>query len=120
MLKPPCVHRSIQTIIYLPYFISWVLMAGIIIDILSPSGGIVNLLLNTLGIKSVFFLGSDKWFPSVIIATNVWKELGWSTIIYMTALAGVDPTLYEAGIMDGAGRWKQTIHTGIILGSVKG
>lgn len=102
--------RSIQTIVYLPYFVSWVLMAGIIIDILSPTGGIVNQFLNALGLKSVFFLGSNKLFPSVIITTNVWKEFGWGTIIYMAALAGVDPTLYEAGIMDGAGRWKQTIH----------
>ena len=102
--------RSIQTIIYLPYFISWVLMAGIIIDILSPSGGIVNEFLNLLGIKSIFFLGNDSWFPSVIITTNIWKEFGWGTIIYMAALAGIDPTYYEAAIMDGAGRWKQTIH----------
>ncbi len=102
--------RSIQTIVYLPYFVSWVLMAGIIIDILSPTGGIVNQFLNALGLKSVFFLGSNKWFPGVLITTNVWKEFGWGTIIYMAALAGVDPTLYEAAIIDGAGRWKQTIH----------
>ncbi len=102
--------RSVQTIIYLPYFVSWVLMAGIIIDILSPTNGIVNQFLNLFGIKSIFFIGNNNWFPSVLITTNIWKEFGWGTIIYMAALAGVDPTLYEAAIMDGAGRWKQTIH----------
>jgi putative aldouronate transport system permease protein len=102
--------RSVQTIIYLPYFISWVLMAGIIIDILSPTNGIVNQLLNLFGIKSILFLGDNNWFPAVIISTNVWKEFGWGTIIYMAALSGIDPTLYEASVMDGAGRWKQTLH----------
>ena len=105
--------RSVQTIIYLPYFVSWVLMAGIIIDILSPTGGIVNQILNQLGFKSLFFLGDNKFFPGVIITTNVWKEFGWGTIIYMAALSGVDPTLYEAATMDGAGHWKQTIHVTI-------
>lgn len=102
--------RSVQTIIYLPYFVSWVLMAGIIIDIFSPTDGIVNQFLNLFGIKSIFFLGDDAWFPSVLVSTNVWKEAGWGTIIYMAALAGIDPSLYEAAIVDGAGRWKQTIH----------
>lgn len=105
--------RSVQTIIYLPYFVSWVLMAGIIIDILSPTGGIVNQILNQMGFKSLFFLGDNKLFPGVIITTNVWKEFGWGTIIYMAALSGVDPTLYEAATMDGAGHWKQTIHVTI-------
>lgn len=105
--------RSVQTIVYLPYFVSWVLMSGIIIDILSPTGGIVNQLLNHMGIKSMFFLGENKLFPGVIVATNVWKEFGWGTIIYMAALSGVNPTLYEAATMDGAGHWKQTIHVTI-------
>lgn len=102
--------RMVQTIIYLPYFVSWVLMAGIIIDILSPTDGIVNEILVLFGAKPIFFLGNNKWFPSVLIGTNIWKDFGWGTIIYMAALAGVDPTLYEAAIVDGAGRWKQTMH----------
>lgn len=102
--------KSVQTIVYLPYFISWVLMAGIIINILSPTDGIVNQLLNLCGVKSVFFLGDNRWFPAVIIVSNLWKDFGWGTIIYMAALAGIDPTLYEASVADGAGRWKQTLH----------
>lgn len=102
--------RPVQTIIYLPHFISWVLMSGIIIDILSPSDGIVNQLLNFFGMDPIFFLGKNDAFPYVVLATDVWKNFGWGTIIYMAALSGVDPTLYEAAIMDGAGRWKQTLH----------
>ncbi len=102
--------RTVQTIIYLPYFISWVLLAGIIVDILSPTAGIVNELLKWFGFEPVFFLGSNKWFPTVLISTNVWKEFGYGTIIYMAALAGVNPALYEAALIDGATRWKQTIH----------
>lgn len=102
--------RSIQTIVYLPYFISWVLMAGIIIDMLSPTTGIVNQFLNLLGIKPIFFLGNNNWFPYVLVSTDVWKNFGFGTIIYMAALSGIDPTLYEAAIMDGAKHWKQTLH----------
>lgn len=102
--------RTVQTIIYLPYFISWILMAGIIIDIFSPSGGIVNQFLGMFGIDPVYFLGSNQWSRFTIILTNVWKEAGWGTIIFMAALTGIDLNLYEAAVMDGAGRWKQTWH----------
>lgn len=105
--------RSIQTIIYLPFFVSWVLMAGIIIDILSPSGGIVNRFLGLLGMEPVFFLGNSAMFPYIVVVTNVWKTFGWDTIIYMAALTGINPTLYEAAVVDGAGRWKQTLHVTI-------
>ncbi|HHY22999.1 MAG TPA: sugar ABC transporter permease [Clostridiaceae bacterium] len=104
------VKRSLQTIVYLPHFVSWVLLSGIIIDILSPSYGIVNHILGFMGIKPIFFLGDNQWFPATIVITHVWKEFGWNTIIYLAALSGIDPTLYEAAIVDGAGRWKQTIH----------
>lgn len=102
--------RTLQTIVYLPHFISWVLMAGIIIDILSPSTGIVNGMLGWFGIKPVFFLGSNGWFPNIMILTDVWKEFGWGTILYLAAITGINPSLYEAAIIDGAGRWKQTLH----------
>jgi putative aldouronate transport system permease protein len=96
--------------VYLPYFISWVLIGGIIVDILSPGYGVVNQFLGLFGIEPIFFLGDNRWFPAVLVITNVWKEFGWGTIIYMAALTGVDPTLYEAAVVDGAGRWKQTLH----------
>lgn len=102
--------RGVQTIIYLPHFLSWVVLSGILIDILSPSSGIVNLFLMKLGIEPIFFLGEPKIFPYVLVATDLWKEFGYGTIIYLAALTGVDPTLYEAAIVDGANRWKQTVH----------
>lgn len=95
---------------YLPYFISWVLMAGIIIDIFSPTGGIVNKALGFFGIEPIYFLGDNKWARFTIILTEIWKNTGWGTIIYMAALTGIDLNLYEAAIIDGAGRWKQMLH----------
>lgn len=102
--------RFTQTIVYLPYFISWVLMAGIIIDIFSPTGGIVNKALGFFGIEPIYFLGDNKWARFTIILTEIWKNTGWGTIIYMAALTGIDLNLYEAAIIDGAGRWKQMLH----------
>ena len=94
--------KTVQTVLYLPHFISWAALAGIFIDILSPSGGIVNQLITTLGMKSVFFLGDSGVFPYTMAATDIWKELGWGTIVYLAAITGIDPTYYEAARMDGA------------------
>lgn len=102
--------RTVQTIIYLPHFLSWVILAGIFIDILSPSGGVVNQLLGLVGIRPIFFLGDDKIFPWTIVATDVWKSFGFGSIVYLAALTDIDPTLYEAAVMDGATRWQQTWH----------
>jgi putative aldouronate transport system permease protein len=102
--------RSLQTIIYFPHFLSWIILSGIIIDILSPSSGIVNQLLGWFGIKPIYFLGDVSWFPYTLVSTDIWKEFGYGTIIYLAALTGIDPTLYEAAKMDGAGRVKQTLH----------
>jgi len=100
--------RSAQTIIYLPYFLSWVIFAGILIDVLSPSEGIVNGFLRLIGAKSVYFLGDPKWFPYTMVLTDLWKNFGFSTIIYLAALTNISPTLYEAAAIDGANRWQQT------------
>jgi len=102
--------RSVQTIIYMPHFLSWVILSGIIIDLLSPSEGIVNMALKALGFKPIFFLGDERVFPYILVITNIWKEFGFGTIIYLAAITSIDPTLYEAAIVDGANRWKQTIH----------
>ncbi|WP_110931887.1 ABC transporter permease [Paenibacillus bouchesdurhonensis] len=102
--------RTIQTIIYFPYFLSWVILGGILIDILSPSSGIVNQFLGMFGIEPIFFLGDDKWFPYTLVLTDTWKTFGYGTIVYLAALTGIDQSLYEAATMDGANRWKQTIH----------
>ena len=105
--------RLAQTLVYLPYFISWVLMAGIIVDIFSPTGGIVNKGLAVFGIEPIYFLGSNTWARFTMILTNIWKEAGWGTIIFMAALTGVDLNLYEAAVIDGAGRLKQMQHVTI-------
>lgn len=102
--------RGVQTLIYLPHFLSWVVLGGILIDILSPSGGIVNGLIKSLGIEPVFFLGDNKWFPTTMVLTETWKEFGYGTIIYLAAITGIDPSLYEAARIDGANRWKQTLN----------
>jgi putative aldouronate transport system permease protein len=104
------VKRSIQTLIYLPHFLSWTILGGVLIDLLSPSVGIVNSLIGFFGFKPIYFLGSNDWFPYVLVATNEWKEFGFSTIIYLAALTSINPSLYEAAIVDGAGRLRQTWH----------
>lgn len=102
--------RTVQTIVYLPFFLSWVILSGIFIDLLSPSTGIVNQLLTGLGIKPIFFLGNEHWFPYIMVITDVWKGFGFATIVYLAALTSIDPTYYEVAVIDGAGRWKQTWH----------
>ncbi|MBB6734382.1 ABC transporter permease [Cohnella zeiphila] len=101
--------RSVQTLVYLPYFLSWVILAGILMDVLSLDG-IVNRMLEGIGLKAVYFLGDNAWFPWTLIFSDTWKQFGFDTIIYMAALTGINPTLYEAAVIDGASRWKQTMH----------
>lgn len=109
--------RFVQTITYLPYFLSWIILAGILIKFLAPgsaatSPGFFNTLLLNMGLieEPVYFLGSNATFRQTMVISDVWKNFGYNTIIYLAALTGVDPTLYEASAVDGAGRWKQTIH----------
>lgn len=109
-LKNNMIKRSVQTAIYLPYFLSWVVLGGILIDILSPSGGIVNGFLGLLGIPKIFFLGDNEWFPFTLIASDVWKNFGYGTIVYLAAITGIDPGLYEAATIDGANRWHKIWH----------
>ena len=103
------IKKGVQTAIYLPHFISWVLLAGIFTKLLSGNG-IVNQMLNALGFESVIFLGDNKWFKFTLILTNLWKEFGYSTIVYLAAVSGVNVDLYEAASMDGAGYWQQMLH----------
>ena len=102
--------RTIQTIVYLPRFISWVVASGMLIGVLSPDYGIVNQMLGVFGIEPVFFLGDQRFFRGVLVVTEIWKEAGFGTIIYLASLAGIDPQLYEAAIIDGAGKWRQLWH----------
>lgn len=102
--------RSIQTMIYMPHFLSWVILGGVLVDVLSTNGGIVNQFLGLFGSEPIFFLGSNSWFPITLIVSDVWKEFGFATIIYLAALTSINPSLYEAAYIDGANRWKQTLH----------
>ena len=104
------VKRSIQTIIYFPHFLSWIIFGSIIMDLLSPQNGIVNKMLNLLGHESIYFLGDNKYFQQTIIWTDVWKNFGYGTVVYMASITSIDPSLYEAASIDGANRWKQTWH----------
>ncbi|MDD9265467.1 ABC transporter permease [Paenibacillus sp. GCM10023248] len=102
--------RTFQTLVYLPHFLSWVILGGILIDVLSPSHGIVNQILSMFGIKPIFFLGENGWFRFVLVSSDVWKEFGFNTIVYLAALTGINPSLYEAAEIDGANRLQQTLY----------
>ncbi|MBO9606753.1 MAG: sugar ABC transporter permease [Paenibacillaceae bacterium] len=102
--------RFVQTVSYLPHFISMVVVAGLLTTLLTTDGGIVNVALQKLGLTPVFFLGDARFFRSVLVVSGIWKEVGWGTIIYLAAIAGIDPQLYEAAVMDGAGRLRQMWH----------
>lgn len=105
------VKRVVQTIVYLPHFISWVILGGVITELLSPDNGLFNRFLQSaFGIEPIFFLGNNDWFRFTVIVSELWKEFGFYSIIYLASLAGINPTLYEAAEIDGAGRWKQTLH----------
>jgi len=102
--------RAFQTMVYLPNFLSWIILAGVFRDILSPSQGVVNQMLGHIGLGPVFFLGDRIWFPVTMILTDIWKGFGFGSVIYLAALTGIDPSLYESAEIDGANRWKQTLH----------
>lgn len=98
--------RSVQTIIYLPYFISWVILAGIIQDLFAKEG-LINQFLGIFGAEPVFFLGNKYAFLGVLIGTDVWKNFGYNTVVYLAAITGIDETLYEAAKIDGANHFQQ-------------
>ncbi|WP_136608612.1 ABC transporter permease [Paenibacillus dokdonensis] len=110
--------RTVQTIVYLPHFISWVIMGGLLMNLLSTDGGVVNNIVRSLGGEPIGFLTDDRYFRGTLVWSMIWKEFGWNTIIYMAALAGVNPQLYEAAYMDGANRARRIWH--ITLPSIRG
>lgn len=99
-----------QTISYLPHFISWVVVSGIIIEFLSPSRGPINILLQNIGLDPIFFMGESEYFRGILVVSDMWKSIGWGSIVYLAAVTAVDPTLYEAASIDGAGRIKRILH----------
>ncbi|MFW5776831.1 MAG: ABC transporter permease [Spirochaetota bacterium] len=103
--------RISQTLLYVPHFISWVVLAGIVISVLSPSTGIVNILLNRMfGVEPVHFMIRPGWWVFWFIVSGIWKSAGFGTIIYLAAISTIDPQLYEAATIDGAGKLRQTWH----------
>lgn len=102
--------RTIQTAIYFPYFISWIILGGILLDILSPNDGIVNEAIKLFGGQPIYFLGDNRYFKGTLVVSDVWRNFGYNSVIYLSAITGIDMALYEAASMDGANRWQQTIH----------
>ncbi len=109
--------KTVQTIVYIPHFMSWVIIVSICYVILTLDGGVVNGILESLGFQKINFLLSDEWFRPMYILQVIWREAGWGTIIFLAAIAAVDPQLYEAARMDGANRLQQMIH--ITLPAIK-
>ena len=101
--------KVVQTMTYMPHFISWVVLAGVIINFLSPSVGPINMIIKAMGFEPIYFMGDKKYFRGILVISSIWKEVGWGTIIYLAALSNVDTQLYEAAVLDGAGRFRQTI-----------
>ncbi len=108
--------KGIQSITYLPHFISWVVMAGILVEILSPQRGIIGYLYTVLGRDAPLLLTNRDVFRPILIATDVWKEVGWGSVIYLAAISSIDPTMYDVARIDGAGRVRQA--TAITLPSL--
>ena len=102
--------RSVQTIVFNPYFFSWAILAGMILEIFAYDGIINNTMLHLFGTDPTAFLVSNKYFRTIIIGSDVWKGMGYNTVLLLAAITNVDPTLYEAAQVDGAGRWKQVLH----------
>jgi putative aldouronate transport system permease protein len=103
--------KLVQNLLYLPYFISWVVLGGIVIAVLSPSTGVINIILNKVfGIEPIYFMAQSAWWPVAFTVSSIWQSAGWGTILYLAAMAGIDPQLYEAAKIDGASKLRRIWH----------
>lgn len=104
--------KIVQSISYLPHFLSWVILSGLFLEVLSPSSGIINLILLKLGIieTPIYFVADNNWIRSVVIGTGIWQSIGWASIIYLASMSSIDPGLYESAYLDGANRFQTAIH----------
>jgi len=102
--------RMVQNVTYLPHFLSWVIIYGVLLSFLAPGSGLVNQMIRSLGADPIAFMQEPSWFRTVLVASNVWRDIGWGAIIYLAALAGISPELYEAARVDGANKWQQIWH----------
>jgi len=106
-LKSFRAKKTIQFLIYIPYFFSWVVVGSIFVNLLSPTSGPVNAFLGLFGVEPIYFMASAKHFRSVIVTSYIWRQMGYGAVIYIAALTTIEPQLYEAATIDGAGRWGQ-------------
>jgi putative aldouronate transport system permease protein len=113
-LRTRWLKKATQTLTVLPNFINWVVIGGIFITILSPRYGYINDVIRGFGGEPIYFLSHPQLFPFLLTFLRMWKEVGWSAIIYLAALSAIDEELYEAAVIDGAGRWKQTLHVTLV------
>ncbi|HET8847026.1 MAG TPA: ABC transporter permease subunit [Ktedonobacteraceae bacterium] len=102
--------RLTQTVAYLPHFLSWVVMFGVLLALLSPGEGLVNQVFGKVGAQPIDFLTDPNWFRAILVSSDIWKETGWAAIIYLAALLAIDPAQYEAAAIDGASRWRRVWH----------
>jgi putative aldouronate transport system permease protein len=109
-LRHFALKRMVQTFLYLPHFLSWTIVYGLVYMMFSSQTGFVNLVLAWFGHEPIGFLQMPEYFRTLLISSGIWKEMGWSTIIFLAALAGISPSYYEAAKIDGAGRWKQFVY----------
>lgn len=108
------VKRTVQSFFYFPHFLSWVVVGGIIFELLSGQG-IINSIRELAGYEPILFMQKEQYFRPIVIFSGIWKEIGWGTIIYLAAITAINPSLYEAAIIDGANRWRQAIHVTLPL-----
>ncbi len=116
-VKSKVIKTGVQTVSFFPYFISTAVAVSILISFVSPSEGLINILLLHMGIKPIFFMSTPGWFIPLYVILSVWQTFGYNAIVYLAAITGIDTTLYEAADMDGAGRWKQMFY--VTLPSIK-
>ena len=102
--------RVTQTIVYLPHFLSWIIISGLALRLLAPNDGLINIIIKNAGMEPIPFLNKPNWWVGTYVALGIWKEAGWNTIIYLAALTGISPELYEAASVDGAGRFRKIWH----------
>lgn len=102
--------RSVQTIVYLPHFVSTVVIVSMIMALLSPTNGLINKLIEVFGAHPIHFMAEPKYFKTIYVLSDIWTSAGYGSIIYLAALTSIDPSLYEAATVDGASKWKQLLH----------
>jgi putative aldouronate transport system permease protein len=109
-LKSPLFKRAVQSVLYLPYFLSWIIMAGIFSNLFSVTNGVIPLFMRGFGVEMPSLIADPRYFVPFLVVSDIWKNSGWGTIIYLAAISGIDAELYESALVDGANRFQQVIH----------